>query len=435
MTKQILIYGAWFFMERKDFKICCVGLGYVGLPLALALSKHFEVYGFDVDEKRIETLKEGIDVNGESLGQDIKECAVEFSSDEAVISKANFIIVGVPTPITKIKKPDLSFLKRASKMIGQNLSKGSVVVFESTVYPGATEEYCAPIIEKESGFKCGVDWKIGYSPERINPGDLEHTIDKVVKVVSGMDDETLKKISFVYSQITKVHEASSIKVAEAAKAIENAQRDLNIAFVNELSIIFKKMNIDTLEVLEAAGTKWNFLNFKPGLVGGHCIGVDPYYLTYKSEELGYIPEVILAGRRINDSMHKEIIRILTEELNKNKKPINGSNILILGATFKENVKDARNSKVENIIQDLKKLGANIQINDPLYKDEITFDHATIKNTNLNDINKNKQLDAVIYAVPHKEYELNTSQIESWMKQPIIIDIKGKLQKTQNVFRL
>ncbi len=416
----------------NKIKICVVGLGYVGLPLALSLAKSFEVYGFDVNKKRVSDLSNGIDKNHDVSVDNIKSLSLKFSSNPAVIKKCDFVIVSVPTPITKAKKPDLSYLESASKLIGKNLKKNSIVVFESTVYPGVTEEVCLPIIEKESGLKCGRDWKIGYSPERINPGDKEHTINTTTKVVSGMDNDSLEKIAFVYSHVTKVHKVSSIKVAEAAKVIENTQRDLNIALVNELSLIFKKMGIDTLEVLEAAGTKWNFLHFRPGLVGGHCIAVDPYYLTHKAEELGYRPQVILAGRKINDEMYLEVVRLLVEGLNKHGKSVKDSKVLILGGTFKENVNDSRNSQVEDIIVELERLGAVVLLNDPLFKDVIRFENFSYKITPLKTI---RDIDAVILAVPHKEYgSLTIDKIKSWMKDPVIIDVKGFLGKHDGVYR-
>lgn len=416
----------------NKIRVCVVGLGYVGLPLALSLAKSFEVYGFDVNKKRVSDLSKGIDNNNDVSVDDIKALSLKFSSNPSVIKTCNFIIATVPTPITKAKKPDLSYLESASKLIGKNLKKESIVVFESTVYPGVTEEVCLPVIEKESGLKCGRDWKIGYSPERINPGDKKHTINTVTKVVAGMDKDSLDKIAFVYSRVTNVYKAPSIKVAEAAKVIENAQRDLNIALVNELSLIFKKMGIDTLEVLEAACTKWNFLPFRPGLVGGHCIAVDPYYLTHKAEELGYIPQVILAGRKINDEMYLEVVRLLIEGLNKHGKSVKDSKVLILG-TFKENVKDSRNSQVENIIVELKRLGAVVLLNDPLFKDEIRFENFSY---NITPLEKIRNVDAVILAVPHKEYDsLTIDKIKFWMKEPVIIDVKGFLGKHDGVYRL
>jgi len=422
-------------IKMENFKVCVMGLGYVGLPLALSLAKKFPVYGFDINLKRIEELSSGFDRNKETLGEDLKNSTIKFSSDSKVIKNCNFIIVAVPTPVDKANRPDLKPLESSSQLVGENLQKGSIVVFESTVYPGATEEICVPIIEKFSKLKCGSDWKIGYSPERVNPGDLKHSIDKIVKIVSGMDGESLEKISQVYSQVTKIYKASSIKVAEAAKVIENTQRDLNIALVNELSLIFKKMDIDTIEVLEAAGTKWNFLPFRPGLVGGHCIGVDPYYLTYKAEELGYHPQVILAGRKINDSMPFEVVRLVCEGLNKNKKAVSGSKVLVLGATFKEDVRDARNSKVEDIIHELKRLGAEVILNDPLFENEgfVRFEDEKEKITKLEEI---KNVDAVILAVAHKEYKsLPLEKIKSWMKTPVIIDVKGILKKDKDILRL
>ncbi|MBC8500720.1 MAG: nucleotide sugar dehydrogenase [Nanoarchaeota archaeon] len=416
----------------KGFKICVVGLGYVGLPLAIHLAKSFKVYGFDVSEKRIANLSSGIDENGDVSEKELKGANIEYTSDASVIKNCDFVIVAVPTPISTNKKPDLSYLKSASSLVGRNLAKNSIVVFESTVYPGVTEDVCVPVIEKESGLKCGVDWKVGYSPERINPGDKVHTVDKITKVVAGMDKDSLEKIAFVYSKVTDVYKASSIKVAEAAKVIENTQRDLNIALVNELSLIFKRIGIDTLDVLEAAGSKWNFLDFKPGLVGGHCIGVDPYYLTYKAEEVGYIPQVILAGRKINDEMYLEVVRLLCEGLNKHGKAVNGSKILILGVTFKEDVKDSRNSKVADVILELERLGGEVLVNDP-YFDEIKFDGLKKKVTPLEDIDK---VDAVILASPHKEYKkLSIDDIKKWMKKPVIVDVKGVLGKDECVYRL
>lgn len=421
---------------QNEIVVGMVGLGYVGLPLALNLGKTYKVYGYDISPRRIEKLSAGIDENEETLGEDLENTTVEFSNDPSILKKCNFIIVGVPTPITENKKPDLSYLESASKLVGENLTKGSIVVFESTVYPGATEEVCVPVIDKASNLQCGVDWKIGYSPERINPGDLDHTVDKITKVTAGMDEESSDTIAEVYSKVTKIHKASSIKVAEAAKVIENTQRDLNIALVNELSLIFKKLDIDTLDVLEAAGTKWNFLPFRPGLVGGHCIGVDPYYLTYKAEELGYNPQVILAGRRINDSMSHEVVKLLMHRLNEQKKPLNGSNILILGATFKENVRDSRNSKVEDVIHELKALNANVILNDPFFENEVRFDRLSHKITSLDSINSESEIDAVILAVNHKSYkELSLQKIKGWMKNPILIDIKGLYGKDKAITRL
>ena len=329
----------------------------------------------------------------------------------------------MPTPITKTKKPDLTYLESASELVGKNLSSGSTIVYESTVYPGVTEEFCTPILEEKSGLKCGTDFKVGYSPERVNPGDHEHTIDKIVKIVSGSDKESLEIINSVYSKITQTHKAPSIKVAEAAKVIENIQRDLNIALMNEFSLIFRKLGIETTEVLEAAGTKWNFHKYQPGLVGGHCIGVDPYYLTYKAEELGYHPEVILAGRRINDSMHKHIAQLLIKGLNNVGKVLKDSRILIMGLTFKENVKDLRNSRVKNLIEELKSYGMNIIGCDPLLTNEEVERTFGIKNNKFDEINNS--LDAVILAVRHDQFKkINLDDLKQKMDKPVLVDVKN-----------
>ncbi|MGM5488919.1 MAG: nucleotide sugar dehydrogenase [Nanobdellota archaeon] len=413
---------------RSIDNVGVMGLGYVGLPLALSLAKRYKVIGYDANPQRIEKLKEGIDENNETLGEDLNKSTLEYSANPSCLKGCDFVIVGVPTPIGEGKKPDLTCLRSASATVGKNMKKDTIVVFESTVYPGATEDVCVPIIEKESGMTCGVDWTVGYSPERINPGDTEHTIDKITKVVSGMDTESLEKIDEVYSSITKTFRATSIKVAEAAKVIENTQRDLNIALVNELSLILKKMGIDTHDVLAAAGSKWNFLPFSPGLVGGHCIGVDPYYLTFKAEELGYTPEVILAGRRINDSMHKQVTTLLFEQLNAKGKPMKGSKIGILGITFKENVRDARNSQVGHIITGLRRLGAELLVHDPYF--EKVFDQEIVPLSHV------KDLDAVVIATPHDEYRsLTCDDLKSRMKDPIIIDVKGILGRDEAVIRL
>src|SRR3989338_2656355 len=336
-------------MERK---IAVVGLGYVGLPLALALSNHFEVIGFDINKEKINSLNKGIDPTREN---DLSlKANIRFVSDETELKKANFIIVAVPTPVTEAKHPNLTYLEKSSELVGRNLQRGAIVVYESTVYPVVTEEICLPILEKTSGLKLIDDFKIGYSPERINPGDKEHTIDKVIKIISGIDKESLEEISKVYSKVTRagIHKAKNIKTAEAAKVIENIQRDLNIALMNELSIIFDKIGIKTKDVLAAASTKWNFHKYHPGLVGGHCIGVDPYYLTHKAQQLGYEPKVILAGRGINDSMArtvaKQVIGALAEPTQ--------SRVLVLGLTFKENVNDYRNSKAKDVIDELRSAG-------------------------------------------------------------------------------
>jgi UDP-N-acetyl-D-galactosamine dehydrogenase len=377
-------------------------------------------------------LSDGMDQNNDVDAGELKITKAKFSSDPKSISESEFIIVAVPTPVDSAKVPDLSPLEKASRTVGENLRKGAIVVFESTVYPGVTEDICVPIIESSSNLKCGMEWKVGYSPERVNPGDNKHSLEKITKIVSGMDAESLEKIAFVYSKVTSIYKAPSIKVAEAAKVIENIQRDVNIALVNELSLVFKRIGIDTYDVLEAAGTKWNFLKFSPGLVGGHCIGVDPYYLTYRAEELGYHPRLILAGRAINDEMAFEVVRLLVEGLNKKSKPVNGSKILILGATFKENVKDIRNSKVGDIVYELQRLGAKVILHDPLIE-EAKFEHSTIPITPLEKVG---QVDGVILAVPHAKFsELTLDKIKGWMNQPLIVDVKGILGKDPCLYRL
>lgn len=352
---------------RGDEKISLVGLGYVGMPIAVAFARKVNVIGYDLNQKKIELYKSGIDPTNEVGNDVIKNTTVEFTADETKLREAKFHIVAVPTPVNADHTPDLTPVEGASEILGRNLTKGSIVVFESTVYPGVTEDICVPILEKESGLKCGVDFKIGYSPERINPGDKVHRLETIKKIVSGMDAETLDTVAKVYEIVVEagVHRAESIKVAEAAKVIENSQRDINIAFMNELSIIFNKMGIDTKSVLEAAGTKWNFLKFYPGLVGGHCIGVDPYYLTYKAEELGYHSQIILAGRRINDDMGKYVAENCVKHLIKAEKHVKGAKVAILGFTFKENCPDTRNSKIYDIVRELREYGIEPVISDPV----------------------------------------------------------------------
>src|SRR6056297_1014319 len=354
-------------IKNKKEKISLVGLGYVGMPIAVAFAKKCDVIGFDVNAAKIESYKKGIDVTKEVGNEALRETSVFFTTNPEDLKQAKFHIVAVPTPIKKDKTPDLTPVISASETLGENLTQGSIVVYESTVYPGVTEEVCKPILEEKSGLKCGVDFKIGYSPERINPGDQVHRLETIVKVVSGMDEESLETIAKVYELVIEagVYRAESLKVAEAAKVIENSQRDVNIAFVNELAIIFEKMGIDTLSVLKAAGTKWNFLNFKPGLVGGHCIGVDPYYLTYKAAELGYHSQVILSGRRINDNMGAFVAQNTVKQMIKADKNIKGSTVAIMGITFKEDCLDVRNSKVVDIIDELKEYGVKVIIHDPL----------------------------------------------------------------------
>ena len=352
-------------VNRKE-KISLVGLGYVGMPIAVAFSKRVDVIGYDLNEKKIELYKSGIDPTNEVGNEAIRNCTVEFTADEKKLREAKFHIVAVPTPVNPDHTPDLTPVEGASRILGRNLTKGSIVVYESTVYPGVTEEICIPILEKESGLKCGEDFKVGYSPERINPGDKVHRLETITKIVSGMDEQTLDEVAEVYKLVVEagVYKAESIKVAEAAKVIENSQRDINIAFMNELSIIFNKMGIDTKSVLEAAGTKWNFLDFRPGLVGGHCIGVDPYYLTYKAEQMGYHSQIILSGRRINDDMGKYVAENLVKNLIKEDKSVKNARVAILGFTFKENCPDTRNTKVIDIVNELKEYGIQPVIADP-----------------------------------------------------------------------
>ncbi|MCA1597213.1 MAG: nucleotide sugar dehydrogenase, partial [Chloroflexi bacterium] len=347
-------------------RIAVVGLGYVGLPVAVALSRRFPgTIGYDVNGPKVAALARGIDQTGEVSAAELGSCGLQFASDPAALREANFFVVAVPTPIDDNHQPDLSILIGASEAVGSALRPGSIVVYESTVYPGVTEEICGPVLERASGLRQGIDFKLGYSPERINPGDREHTLDRIIKVVSGEDPATLERVSAVYSAIVPagLHKAPSIKVAEAAKVIENTQRDLNIALMNELALIFDRLGIRTRDVLDAAGTKWNFLKFTPGLVGGHCIGVDPFYLTKKAEEVGYHPEVILAGRRINDSMGEHLAQRMVKLLIHADLPVRGARVGILGLTFKENVSDIRNSRVPDIVKELQQFGINPLVHD------------------------------------------------------------------------
>ena len=417
-------------------KLAVVGMGYVGLPLAIAFSeKNFNVIGFDINQNKIEKYLNGEDPTNEVGDERIKNSKnIEFTSDEVKLKEAKFIIVAVPTPVLENKMPDLRPLEGASTVIGRNLSKGTIVVYESTVYPGATEEVCLPILEKESGLKCGVDFKIGYSPERINPADKVNTLTKIMKITSGMDKESSDIIAGVYSQVITagIHRASSIKVAEAAKVIENSQRDINIAFVNELSLIFDRIGIDTLEVLEAAGTKWNFLPYRPGLVGGHCIGVDPYYLANKASELGYHAQVILAGRRINDNMAKFVAEKTIKKLINDNIRVKGADILVMGLTFKENCPDLRNSKVNDIIKELREYGANVHVVDPMApKEEALEEYGII----LEDESCIKNMDAVVVAVGHKEYrDMKPADLRKYFNpvyaKPLLIDVKSIFNKAE-----
>lgn len=419
-------------LEGRD-KISLVGLGYVGMPIAVAFARKVKVIGYDLNAEKIKMYQSGIDPTNEVGNDVIKNTSVEFTSDATRLREAKFHIVAVPTPVNDDHTPDLAPVEGASRILGQNLTEGSVVVFESTVYPGVTEDICVPILEKESGLKCGVDFKIGYSPERINPGDKVHRLETIVKIVSGMDEETLDTVAKVYELVVEagVHRAQSIKVAEAAKVIENSQRDINIAFMNELSIIFNKMGIDTKSVLEAAGTKWNFLNFQPGLVGGHCIGVDPYYLTYKAEELGYHSQIILSGRRINDDMGKYVAETLVKNLIKADIPVKSAKVAILGFTFKENCPDTRNTKIIDIYNELNEYGITAQVTD----DNADADEAKrlygITFTPLKEIH---DCDAVILAVAHEKYKnLSMADIDalySGRKTKVLTDLKGILNKKE-----
>lgn len=416
----------------KEAILSLIGLGYVGMPIAVAFAKKVKVIGYDLNAAKIELYKSGIDPTKEVGNEAIKNTAVEFTSDETRLREAKFHIVAVPTPVYDDHTPDLTPVEGASRILGRNLTKGSIVVFESTVYPGVTEDVCVPILEKESGLKCGVDFKIGYSPERINPGDKVHRLETITKIVSGMDDETLDTVAKVYELVVEagVHRAPCIKVAEAAKVIENSQRDINIAFMNELSIIFNKMGVDTKSVLEAAGTKWNFLKFYPGLVGGHCIGVDPYYLTYKAEMMGYHSQVILAGRRINDDMGKYIAESTVKNLIKAEKPVKNAKIAILGFTFKENCPDTRNSKVFDIVKELREYGIEPVIADP------TADATEAKHlygVEFTDIAEIKDMDAVILAVAHTcfaQYKMSDIDKLFGNGQKVIVDVKGLLNRKE-----
>lgn len=414
-------------LEKKN-KLAVIGLGYVGLPIALEFAKKISVIGFDINQKRVDLMKQNIDPSNELEAKDFEGTDILFTANIEELKEANFFIVAVPTPVDKHNVPDLKPVLAASNTIGQALKKGDYVVFESTVYPGCTEEDCLPVMEQVSGLSLkNGDFKLGYSPERINPGDKEHTITKIKKVVSGSDAESLDIIARTYEIIVTAgtHSASSIKVAEAAKIIENTQRDLNIALMNELSRIFDLMGINTYEVLEAAGTKWNFLKFFPGLVGGHCIGVDPYYLTYKSNELGYNPEVILAGRRINDDMGAHVARKLVQQLIKLHKQIDATRVLVMGATFKENVSDIRNSKVVDVIEELKRYSVVTEVVDPLADAEEFHEEYGIH------LHKEygKDYDAVIVAVNHEQFsDLDDSYFARILKKDgIVVDVKGDLR--------
>ncbi len=425
-------------LVNSEKKLAVIGLGYVGLPIALAFAKKIKVIGFDINEKRVQMMRENIDPSQELESSAFDGCDIEFTSDLEKLKEASFYIVAVPTPVNEQNLPDLVPVQKASETIGKVIKKGDYVVYESTVYPGCTEEDCLPIIEKLSGLKNITDFKLGYSPERINPGDKEHTLAKIVKVVSGADAESLEEIAKVYELVVTagVHRASSIKVAEAAKIIENTQRDLNIALMNELSIIFDRMNINTYEVLEAAGTKWNFLKFQPGLVGGHCIGVDPYYLTYKSRELGYESQVILAGRNINDGMASYVSKKVLQHVIRFNGNVKDVKVLVMGATFKENVSDIRNSKVADVIKELQSFSLNVDVADPYAdSDELNHEYGFELTKNLGN-----DYDAVIITVPHEEYRAMDDAYFASITKPhaLIADLKGIFRnniKTRNYWSL
>lgn len=398
--------------DLKNKIVCIVGLGYVGCPLAEAFSNHFHTIGFDINEKKIKKLKE----NGYKF---------DITSDPTTIKQADFVIIAVPTPVTKSKQPDLTPVVSAAEIVGKNLKHGAIVVLESTVYPGVSEDIMAPILEKQSGLKVGAGFKIGYSPERVNPGDTEHTIDKITKVVSGMDAESTEQLSQLYGTITNVYKAENIKVAESAKVIENIQRDLNIALMNELSLIFHKMNINTRQVLNAASTKWNFIRYNPGLVGGHCIPVDPYYLVFRANELGYHSQVILAGRSVNDFMPRHVVDLTVKALNEAKKAMNGSKILIMGLTFKENVDDTRETPVEEIIHGLREFNCDIYGYDPLLSQDQIAGFGVKPLQQLNGF----KFDGVIMAVVHDQFkQYHAADLSKMMNStPILIDVRGYLQ--------
>ena len=420
-------------IKNQEESLSLVGLGYVGMPIAVEFAKRgVKVIGFDLNVAKIDTYKSGIDPTNEVGDEVIKSTTVEFTADESDLKKAKFHIVAVPTPVNDDHTPDLTPVECASAILGRNLTKGSIVVFESTVYPGVTEDICVPILEKESGLKCGVDFKIGYSPERINPGDKVHRLSTITKIVSGMDEETLDIVARVYEIVVDVgvHRAESIKVAEAAKVIENSQRDINIAFMNELSIIFNKMGIDTKAVLKAAGTKWNFLKFYPGLVGGHCIGVDPYYLTYKAEEMGYHSQIILSGGRINDDMGKYVAENVVKNLIKADKAVKGAKIAILGFTFKENCPDTRNTKIIDIVKELREYGIDPLIADPVADIQEAKRLYGIEFVDMDEIH---DMDAVVLAVAHTGFSNFTmKRMDDFFAtgKKVLLDLKGILNRKE-----
>lgn len=415
---------------NRETKLSLVGLGYVGMPIAVAFAKKLDVVGFDLNAQKIELYKSGVDPTNEVGHDAIRATTVDFTADETRLREARFHIVAVPTPVNDDHTPFLSPVESASAIVGRNLTKGSVVVFESTVYPGVTEDVCVPILERESGLRCGVDFKVGYSPERINPGDKVHRLETITKIVSGMDEESLDVIAKMYELVVQagVYRAESIKVAEAAKVIENSQRDINIAFMNELSIIFNKMGIDTKAVLEAASTKWNFLKFYPGLVGGHCIGVDPYYLTYKAEMIGYHSQIILAGRRINDNMGKYVAQSTVKKLIACDKAVRNARVAILGFTFKENCPDTRNTKIIDIVNELREYGIQPVITDPLADAD---EAKRLYGVEFSDMSAVHDMDAVILSVAHDSFKtLTMEDIDGFFGRgkKVLIDIKGMFDR-------
>lgn len=417
----------------KEEKLAVIGLGYVGMPIAVAFAKQVDVIGFDLNSKKIKQYKNGIDPTNEVGNEEIKKSTVEFTDNPEKLREAKFHIVAVPTPVNQDKTPDLTPVIGASTIVGENLTKGSIVVYESTVYPGVTEEVCIPILEEKSGLKCGVDFKVGYSPERINPGDKVHKLETIKKIVSGIDKDSLEEISKIYNIVIKagIHKASSIKVAEAAKVVENSQRDINIAFMNELAMVFERMGISTNDVIEAMNTKWNALGFKPGLVGGHCIGVDPYYFIYQAEKLGYHSQIILSGRKINDGMGAFVADALIKELVLAGKVVKNSKVLILGITFKENCPDTRNSKVIDIVNRLKEYGIKPIIVDPQADIKEAEREYGVEIQKIEDIT---EVDAIVLAVAHNEFrKMTVEQIEYLMKKNetgVVIDVKSILKKDE-----
>jgi len=415
----------------KSATVAVVGLGYVGLPLALAFGREMQTIGFDISAEKVTAYREGYDPTGEMADElFVRADKLSYSSDAGEIARADFVVVAVPTPVDEAHKPDLTPVVKATETVGRNLKQGAIVVFESTVYPGVTEEVCVPILERESGLKCGSGFKVGYSPERVNPGDKVHTLERIVKVVSGQDEETLERVATLYEQVIEagVHRAATIKVAEAAKVIENTQRDLNIALINELAIIFDRMGIDTLDVLEAAGTKWNFLPFRPGLVGGHCIGVDPYYLTHKAEVLGYHPQVILAGRHINDGMAAYVAQQTVKQMIGAGACIQGSKVVVLGLTFKEDCPDLRNSKVADVVRELQEFGCNVTVHDPIAEADEAEHEYGIELAKWDELPADA--DAVVLAVAHSHYmQQPLGELLACLKPGApVVDVKSALER-------